>query len=335
MKKNLYLSLTSAAAILFCAEASHAQQLPQFSQYMQNAYLINPAASSLFHDVDIALGFRQQWSGFDGAPQTYYAGGTVNIGKKPQQNKYLYSIPISNPQYLTQTTAERKAKHVVGGLAAVDEYGLFKRSSVMASYAYHHPIGEKYYLAAGTSLGWYGLNFGANDVVLENPTDNTYGDFIANGNRSNLFDINAGLYFYSDRAFVGYSVYQIGRNQINLGNESSPVNLSDARLELHQFATAGYRFSVSDNLDLTPSVLFKFLNPAPASFDINLRAEFQRRFWLGLSYRNEDAVSIMAGLQINDMIRFGYAYDYVTSQINNISSGSHELVLGFQFNRKN
>jgi len=97
----------------------------------------------------------------------------------------------------------------------------------------------------------------------------------------------------------------------------------------------GYRFTVSENIDLTPSMMFKFLNPAPASFDINLKAEYQRKFWLGFSYRNQDAISLLAGLRINDFVRFGYAYDYVTSQINDISSGSHELVLGFQFNRKN
>ncbi len=335
MKNNYTHILSVAFFTLLFAGGATAQQLPQFSQYMQNAYVLNPAASSLHTDVDLNVGFRQQWSGFEGAPQTYYASGTVNLGKKPTSSGYLYSIPISNPRMLTTTDTERYAKHVVGGLAAVDEYGLFKRTSVMGSYSYHHPVADDYYIAVGASMGWYGLNFGANEVRLENPSDNTYNDFIANGTRSNIFDINAGLYIYSDRAFLGYSVYQIGRNQINLGNESTPINLSEARLELHQYATVGYRFSAGENFDLTPSLMFKFLNPAPTSFDINLKAEFMRKFWLGVSYRNEDAVSLLAGLHINETIRFGYAYDYVTSQINNISSGSHELVLGFQFNRKN
>ncbi len=335
MKKNFtYASYLTVLMGLFSGMVS-AQQLPQFSQYMQNGYVLNPAASSLETDVDLNLGFRQQWAGFDGAPQTYYASGTVNLGKKPAPTGYMYAIPISNPRLMTNTDMERKAKHVVGGMAAVDEYGLFKRTSVMGSYSYHHPIADDYYLAVGASMGWYGMNFGASQVNLEDPNDNTYNDFISNGTRSNIFDLNAGLYIYSERAFLGYSVYQIGRNQINLGNESTPLDLSQARLELHQFATLGYRFTVSESIDLTPSMMFKFLNPAPASFDINLKAEYQRKFWLGFSYRNQDAVSILAGLRINDFVRFGYAYDYVTSQINDISSGSHELVLGFQFNRKN
>lgn len=331
MKTKIYI----LSGLLFLSlQGIMAQQLPQFSQYMQNMYVLNPAASSLDKDIDINLGFRQQWAGFDGAPQTYYANGSVNLGKKPQVLQNQYSIPISRRDVFKTTETIRYAKHVVGGMAAIDEYGLFKRTSVMASYSYHLPIADKYWLAIGTSLGWYGLNFGSDKVILENPTDNTYSDFIANGTQSNLFDINAGVFLYSDRAFVGYSVYQIAQNEINLGNGSSDVNFSEAKLKIHQFATIGYSIPVSESIDLTPSLMIKILGAAPLSADVNVKAEFQKKFWLGLSYRNEDAVSILAGLHINDWMKVGYAYDYVTSHINDLSSGSHEIVLGFQFNKK-
>ncbi len=331
MRKFIPLSLVF---IFLVGLSAKAQQLPQYSQYMQNMVVLNPAAGSLQKDVDLNLGFRQQWAGFDGAPKTYYLSGTINLGKKPQATANRYSIPISRRDVFQTETLTRYPKHVVGGMVAVDEYGLFKKSSIMGSYAYHLPVGEKYYLALGTSLGWYGLNFGNGQVVLENPTDNTYNDFIARGNRSNIFDINAGAYFYSERLFAGYSIYQIAQNEINLGNESSPVNLSQAKLKIHHFATAGYRFTVLENLDLSPSLLFKVLGAAPLSVDVNLKADLYKKFWFGFSYRNEDAISILAGLCINDWMRFGYAYDFLTSDVNDTSSGSHELVLGFQFNRK-
>lgn len=324
----------TAGILLLSGHWVFGQQLPQFSQYMQNMYVLNPAASCLNTDIDINLGFRQQWAGFDGAPQTYYASGTVNIGKKPQPNGYLYSIPISNRQMLNHRITERKAKHVVGGMVAIDEYGAFKKTSVMASYSYHIPINDTYWIALGTSLGWYGLAFGKDDVILENENDYTYMDFVANGSRSNIFDINAGIYVYSDRAFLGYSIYQIAQNDIQLGNSDSPLGLSHAKLAIHHFATIGYSIPISNNFDLTPSMLFKILGPAPLSYDVNLKGEFMDKFWIGFSYRNEAAVSILAGLRINDWMKFGYSYDYVTSEINSLSSGSHELVLGFQFNRK-
>src|SRR5690606_9513597 len=100
------------------------------------------------------------------------------------------------------------------------------------------------------------------------------------------------------------------------------------------FATIGYSISVSESIALTPSLMFIILVAAPFSADVNEKAEFQKKFWLGLSYRNEVAVSIFAGLHINDWMKVGYAYDYVTSHINDLSSGSHEIVLGFQFNKK-
>lgn len=335
MKKEMnQLLISGIAAFFILTSNAFGQQMPQFSQYMLNPYVINPAASSMHSDVDLNMGFRQQWTGFDGAPQTYYIGGTVNLGKKSRESSYVHGLPISNRRMMTNSNTERHSKHVVGGLAAVDEYGLFQRSSVMASYAYHHPIGDSYYLAVGTSMGWYGLNFGANQVVLENPADNTYNDFVANGTRANLFDINAGAMLYGERLFVGYSLYQLGQNQIELGNQGTPAGLADTRLALHQFATAGYRITLSDNVDLTPSVMLKLRGPAPASYDVNLRADFSNRFFFGVSYRNQDAVALLGGLQIADWMWLGYSYDYVTSPINNLSSGSHEIVLGFQFDRK-
>ena len=81
--------------------------------------------------------------------------------------------------------------------------------------------------------------------------------------------------------------------------------------------------------------MLKIRPPSPLSVDINLMAEWDRRFRLGLSYRNQDAVSVILGANITDEIRLAYAYDYITSDINDLSSGSHEVVVGFQFNRKN
>lgn len=323
------------AASLWMALQVSGQQLPQFSQYMNNPYVLNPAASSLYSDIDIHAGFRQQWAGYDGAPQTYYLSGTVNIGRRQQPSGPLYSIPISYRRPLLDKQSDPVAKHVIGGLAAVDEYGMFQRTSVMGSYAYHLPLGDTYFLAAGISMGWYGLQFASNRVVLENPTDATYDDFIANGTRSDLFDVNAGLYLYGERLFAGYSIYQIGKNEIDLGNESGGANLSEARLAIHHYATAGYRFSLTESLDLTPSAMFKIQTPAPVSVDVNLMAEFDRRFRLGISYRNQDAVAVLAGADLNDWLRLAYSYDYVTSRINDLSSGSHEVVLGVQLNRKN
>lgn len=330
IRKILFLLLTSTLTT-----GVSAQQLPQYSQYMQNMYVLNPAASCLNSDIDINLGFRQQWAGFDGAPQTYYLSGSINLGKRPSQGSKRYSIPISYKSLVNTKDQVRHPKHVVGGLLARDEYGFFKKTSFMASYSYHHPVFNNSYIAIGTSLGWYGLQFNTNDVVLEQSSDNTYSDFIANGNRSNLFDLNFGAYFYSDRFFAGYSIYQVAQNEINLGDEATPINLSQAKLKIHHFATVGYAIPVGDKLDITPSLMFKIQGAAPLSYDINLRAEYIKKYWLGVSYRNEDAISAMAGLKLNEWLKLGYSYDFLTSKINNLSSGSHEIVLGILLDRKN
>jgi type IX secretion system PorP/SprF family membrane protein len=313
------------------------QQLPQFSQYFQNPYLINPAASSLYHDIDINIGVRQQWSGFDDAPITYYAGGTVRLGSAERKRRIYFSSRISRYgqqrlQNMRKLVVD-KPKHVVGGLVSIDKFGFFSRNSIMGSYAYHYPISNKYYLVGAASMGWYGFNFNSNDVIAVDAIDNTYSDFVRNGSQSNLFDINAGVLLYSEDLTVGYSVYQIAQNQIYLDKGGERPNFSNARLRIHHYFTGSYKFRLSNNFDLTPSTLLKFLNNAPFSFDLNLRAEYRKSVWAGVSYRNEDGVALMAGGIWDGWLKFGYAHDINTSRVSDISSGSNEIVLGILLNR--
>jgi type IX secretion system PorP/SprF family membrane protein len=98
-------------------------------------------------------------------------------------------------------------------------------------------------------------------------------------------------------------------------------------------ATAGYKFNLNQNLTLMPSVLMKFMSPAPVSIDGSLQLEYKEWLWTGLSYRHKDAIIAMAGLNINNKFKFGYSYDFSLSRFNNLSSGGHEIVLGLMLGR--
>lgn len=321
---------------LLIATAGFSQQLPQYSQYMHNLYVVNPASAGMNDYLDVNLSFRQQWTGIDDAPRTYYlsATGALGAGEKPESKSM--SIPISRPDLYDAAEVgdtKRKLKHALGGLALVDEYGPFQRTIVNLGYALHIPIGKTYYASVGASLGWAGMQFDNSNISLETPSgDATYNDFIANGDRDNHFDLNFGVMFYNENLFLGYGLYQVLQNQVNPGG--TELTISESRLADHHYIVAGYRIGAGDNIGITPSAMVRNQGPAPISFDANLKFDYQRKYWLGVSYRHEDAIVAMLGVTIADLIRVGYSYDYNLSELNDFSNGGHEIVLGLMLFNK-
>lgn len=312
-------------AFVFGSSALFAQQLGQYSQYIQNPYIINPAAAGVYDRTDINMSMRSQWAGLDYAPKTYYLSGTMVLktGGSPFFNSPVLRTSDGEPNAMPETPGTGKLKHAVGGLISMDEYGAFKKLTGMLSYALHFPISNKFNMSVGAGIGASNLNFDESMITLENPTDNTYNEFAANTGATTFLDLNMGLWLYSDEFFFGYSSNQLLQNKIYFGS-----NPTDATLRMHHFITSGYRVAVNENFDVIPSVMLKYMNPAPMSFDITVKAEYQRKYWAAVSYRHTDAVVAMVGAQLNDMFKLGYGYDVTISNLNNYSNGSHEIVLG-------
>ncbi|RYE31230.1 MAG: type IX secretion system membrane protein PorP/SprF, partial [Sphingobacteriaceae bacterium] len=80
------------------------------------------------------------------------------------------------------------------------------------------------------------------------------------------------------------------------------------------------------------SVMFKYVKPVPSTFDLNLKMAFQDKFWIGGSYRRNDAIAAMAGINVGSFLNLGYAYDFTTSNLNTVSNGTHEIILGIMLN---
>jgi type IX secretion system PorP/SprF family membrane protein len=113
---------------------------------------------------------------------------------------------------------------------------------------------------------------------------------------------------------------------------TSDNNYSTGKQVPHLFITTGYKLFMADDIAATPSIMVKRIDAAPLSIDLNLKVSFADRFWLGGSYRNKDSFSGFAGLNINNFMNLTYAYDLTISQLRSYTSGSHEIVLGFQLN---
>ena len=306
MKK---LSLPILILLIAVAVQAVAQQRPQYSQYMLNNYLLNPALTGIEDYADIRVSNRRQWVGLDGAPVTYYVTAHTPLNKGAASTKYHRAL----------------AHHGVGVSFHTDKTGPLRRSGLTGSYAYHLPITRSINVAAGVSAGVIRNSINTSELKFTNPND----PLIGGGNiNDNMVDLNLGLWVYSQNFSIGVSGAQLLEDVGSFQAEGSQNPALD--LQRHYFLTGSYRFSPTENLDVVPSVMLKLASPSPASVDVNLRVLYSRQFWGGVSYRHEDALEGMVGVYISPLLDVSYSYDFTLSNLNQVSAGTHEVVLGFK-----
>ncbi len=311
--------------ILLWPGALFAQQQFQLTQFFQSANIINPAATGIEDFVDLKVGFRQQWSGFDDAPRTYYisAHGAIKPDKGFEYKNN--SLRISNPNLYQdlQGNTEPKLIHGVGGYIVRDEQGEFNQTSSYASYASHFRLGQSFQLSVGVSAGLSNRRWGLDQITLRVPEDELYDTYLSQGVIDNYFDMNAGIMLYSSNFYFGYSAAQLLQNDI----QSSESTVG--KLNIHHYVMTGYRLQLNERLELLPSALVKYVGPGPAVVDFNVKAKFNQLVWAGVGYRHDNAIVAIAGFNISDLITISYSYDYITNDLGAYNSGTHEVALGF------
>ncbi|WP_431294894.1 PorP/SprF family type IX secretion system membrane protein [Pedobacter sp. P26] len=324
MKKLIIIFALFATFNLF------AQQKPQYTQYIFNQYLLNPALSGIENYLDFKAGYRKQWSGITDAPQTSFVSANWALGDNQLWSNVLTSFPeqTGNPmdRNYMQNYMSSPSHHGMGLTAVLDKTGPIKRLDANVTYAYHLQLSNNFNLSAGVAAGISSISLDVNALTFDTPTDPVMNRALINQVKP---DLSIGLWLYGARMFAGVSVQQIlpqklsftGDNNYNLGKEVP-----------HYFATAGYKFFVDDEIAAIPSIMVKYVSPAPVSVDVNLKLAFKDKIWLGGSYRKDDSFAAMAGFNIGKMVNLTYSYDFTTSQLNQVSNGSHEIVLGLLLN---
>lgn len=314
---------------LMLSGISNAQQIPQYSQYLRNQFMVNPGAAGVYDFVDITMGGRWQWAGFGDEPRTAYLSVTSPISKTPKP-KYNPALRISNGPVRNPEIKTGKLKHAVGGQLLADQYGAFRTMQVAGTYAVHLPVSKKFNLSFGARLGMSNHSFLSEKAQVLNMldagyggVDNAYNNFASNNASKWIFDLGAGFYLYSKNVFVGVAADQLTKDMVEFGSGTANFNN-----QMHFNATAGVKFPLNENLTLTPAVLAKMMSPAPLSIEGTLQLEYKEWLWAGVSYRHTDAVVGMLGLNVNERFKFGYSYDFSLSRFNDFTGGGHEIVMG-------
>lgn len=297
------------ALLLALAIQANGQQRPQYSQYMVNQYLLNPAITGIEDYADIRVSHRRQWAGLDGAPVTSYVTAHTPLNKGAASTKYHRAL----------------AHHGVGVAFHTDKTGPLRRTGLTGSYAYHLPLTRSINASAGAALGVIRNSVNANDLEFTNPNDPLVGGGSFN---KSMLDLNLGLWIYSQSFSIGIAGAQLLEDVGSFQPEGSSNPALD--LQRHYFITGAYRFSPTERLDVVPSVMVKLADPSPASLDANIRVLYNKQFWVGASYRHEDALVAMVGVYINPLLDVSYSYDATLSNLNRVSAGTHEVVVGFK-----
>ena len=281
---------------IFSCEAIFAQQESQYSQYMYNTMIINPAYTGS-RGVPSFFGlYRAQWVGIEGAPKT----ATLS-----------FHTPFED-------------KNVGLGASLYHEsIGPQATNTLMVDFSYTLDF-DNSKLAFGLkgTAGFYQFN--------RNKLNLLYGADVAFSGNENVFspNIGAGVYWYSDNYYLGFSVPYILSSRTFSSKEKTVSIVNSVQ---HYHLMGGYVFDVTDDVKFKPAALLKIVKGAPLQADLSANFMFNEKFVLGAAYRWSAAVSLMAGFQINQNWFIGYAYDYETTELSKYNSGSHEIFLRYEF----
>jgi type IX secretion system PorP/SprF family membrane protein len=298
--KKIYFTIAFALMILLSA---HGQQDPQYTQYMYNMNVVNPAYAGSKEGLSVGLLYRSQWVDINDAPKT----ATLSIHS-----------PVG--------------KNVGLGLSVIsDQIGPVEENNVYADFSYTLNLGGEHRLAFGLKAGATIQNIGlfsdigngfvpdASDEAFSENTSNTY------------LNIGSGVFYYTDKYYVSFSIPNMLKSTY-LDITTNGQQFKYGSDVLHYFLSSGYVFDLSANTKFKPSFLLKSAFEAPTSLDLSANFLFFDKFEIGATYRLDDSVGVMANFAITTDLRIGYAYDYVTSDLNVTTSGSHELMLLFDLN---
>ena len=317
MRSKLKYSLLYALLLGLCYTPLYAQQLAASSQYLINPYALNTATAGLDQGFELATSYRRQWAGIEQAPSTFFITAHAAINR-PREKRITRGL--KSGRFRREKVLEKKVYHAVGGFMMRDEAGAFLKTGAKGSYTVNIPLNNVWRLASSMAFGYTRFELDQRQISLIEPDDPLYQNYLLSGISRTVFDGSLGLWIYSSNAYLGYNAEQLFSNDIV--NETVS---SSSELRVHHFLTAGYMIKANDNWSIVPSFLLRYARPAPLTFDVSVQAEYKEKVWAGLSYRHENALVLMGGVNIKDFIRVGYAYDYPLTEIANYTSGSHEI----------
>ena len=289
MRHLIYIAL-----IVLPVLSASAQQLPQFSGWQTNPYVLNPAVTGSEYYMDAHLHYRKQWSGFENAPST---------------------------SLLSVHSSFDSRNFGLGGMVFNDKNGITKNTGGALSYAYHAPVGVDARLGFGLSGSFSQWGVDGSLIQLDNNNDNLVD--LASTGTGTAFNTSFGMLLHHDRYYVGGSALNLLKADIDVFDESMLT------LATQYYGMAGVHLIPAENWTITPAVLVSVTPNLPTQVDTRVTVDYYELVQLGIGYRTDQALILGAGVGITPTLSLNYNYDLVMSPLKSQASGSHEIQLSY------
>ena len=276
-------------------QAAIAQQDPLYSQYINNPFVLNPAYAGLTNNLNTAISYRQQWTGYDGNPTTINANGHISLAGN---------------------------KMGAGLMIVSDQIGATSVNEVYGSYSYRIKVASDKTLSFGLQAGYINYKTENSKLALADPGDPLFSGETNAGKPS----IGSGVILTSDRFFIGLSVPRMLKTTANAGGFNTELYTQ------HFYAMGSYIFFLNERMRFKPSVLAKVVSGAPASVDLNAAVIFYENYTAGLLTRNFSTYGLFLQAIIKNSFRFGYALEVPTNNSVGTNFSTHEITVGFRLN---
>jgi type IX secretion system PorP/SprF family membrane protein len=302
-------------------QVSFGQQLPLYSQYLYNKFLINPAVAGSDGYTSLNLTARKQWVGLSNSPQTFSFSVQTRFlkhGHKIKQTRSKRTVFI--PQ--------NDARVGLGGSIYSNQSGLIQRSGFQVAYSYHVWLHKMTQMSFGLSLTSTFFRINEKAINMEDMNDPLLNDNLRRG----VFipDATAGIYILNRQYNLGFSINQVLGAAAKIGNNA----YSHYTLNRHYYLFGSYSFLNRTDDELRPSLLIMMseaMNPVISPLaDIGINYTHNQTFWTGLTYRTSGAIIGNVGFKYN-RIYIGYSLDFTLQEIQRITYGTHEINVAWKF----
>jgi len=309
--------LTFILFLFLIGNLTYGQQLPLFSQYLYNKFLINPAVAGSDGYTSVSLTAREQWVGYSGAPRTFSFSWQTRMLKK---SYILKQTRVKREVYRPKSDG----KVGFGGYIFSDKNGLIQRTGFQASYAYHMWLQNSTQLSFGLAFTGYYYKIDEKQINFEDPNE----PWLNNNLRRGIFvpDVAFGAYLLNAKYSFGFSADQLSEASAKIGG-AAYKNFAMSR---QYYLFGSYDFSQGSYTIIQPSFLVKMSEQLKPQADIGATYIYNQGFWAGLAYRTSGAIIANIGVKYQNMF-FGYAFDFTLQEIQRITYGTHELTVALKF----
>ena len=311
MRKTAFILL-----LFLSCNLTFGQQLPIYSQYLYNKFLINPAVAGSDGYTSFNLTAREQWVGYSGAPRTFSFSMQTRLLKK---NYSLRNSRLRNNAYRPKSDG----KVGLGGYIFSDKNGLVQRTGFQFSYAYHMWLPNSTQFSMGLALTGYHFKINEDEINFEDPNE----PWLNNELRRGIFvpDATFGAYLLNAKYNIGFSADQLFQATAKIGDYA----YKNFKMSRHYYLFGSYYFDVGNDIEIQPSVLIMTSEQLKPQADIGVTYIYNQDFWAGLTFRTSGALIANVGVKYNNLF-IGYAFDFTLQEIQRITYGTHEITFALK-----